>query len=154
MPEPQWRRYPRVDREPPARAWLTIQANLGLAAATIDAYGRALEDYFAFGDRRAIVPERSTREHIAAYVNDLTLRPNRRVATGDGAQIGRGLANATLQQRLTAIRLYYDYLVEEGLRADNPGWPRPLHSRQGVRWAARAWAPAALPQAALDSRRR
>jgi integrase len=34
--------------------------------------------------------------------------------------LGAGLANATLQQRLTAVRLYYDYLMEEGLRADNP----------------------------------
>jgi site-specific recombinase XerD len=30
------------------------------------------------------------------------------------------LANATLQQRLTAIRLWYDYLVEEGIRLDHP----------------------------------
>ncbi len=33
---------------------------------------------------------------------------------------GVGLANATLQQRLTAVRLYYDYLVEEGVRDGNP----------------------------------
>ena len=30
------------------------------------------------------------------------------------------MANATLQQRLVAVRLFYDYLVEEGVRADNP----------------------------------
>jgi len=33
---------------------------------------------------------------------------------------GAGLANATLQQRLVPVRLFYDYLVEEGLRASNP----------------------------------
>ena len=33
---------------------------------------------------------------------------------------GVGLSNATMQQRLTAIRLWYDYLVEEGLRETNP----------------------------------
>jgi integrase/recombinase XerD len=33
---------------------------------------------------------------------------------------GAGLANATLQQRITAIRLFYDYLIEEGLRSTNP----------------------------------
>jgi len=33
---------------------------------------------------------------------------------------GAGLANATLQQRLTAVRLFYDYLIEEGMRTDNP----------------------------------
>ena len=27
-----------------------------------------------------------------------------------------GLANATLQQRLVAVRLFYDHLIEEGKR--------------------------------------
>ena len=33
---------------------------------------------------------------------------------------GGGLANATRQQRLVAVRLFYDYLVEEGYRDANP----------------------------------
>jgi integrase len=33
---------------------------------------------------------------------------------------GVGLANATLQQRLVAVRLFYDYLIEEGRRETNP----------------------------------
>ena len=33
---------------------------------------------------------------------------------------GAGLANATLQQRLVPVRLFYDFLVEEGLRESNP----------------------------------
>jgi integrase len=33
---------------------------------------------------------------------------------------GIGLANATLQQRLVAVRLFYDHLVEEGRRETNP----------------------------------
>ena len=33
---------------------------------------------------------------------------------------GAGLANATLQQRLVPVRLFYDYLVEEGVRESNP----------------------------------
>ncbi len=28
--------------------------------------------------------------------------------------------NATLQQRLVPVRLFYDYLIEEGLRESNP----------------------------------
>jgi hypothetical protein len=28
---------------------------------------------------------------------------------------GAGLANATLQQRLVAVPLFYDFLIEEGL---------------------------------------
>jgi hypothetical protein len=33
---------------------------------------------------------------------------------------GAGLANATLQQRLVAVRLFYGFLIEEGLREANP----------------------------------
>jgi hypothetical protein len=33
---------------------------------------------------------------------------------------GAGLANSTLQERLTAIRLWFDYLVQEGVRPSNP----------------------------------
>ena len=33
---------------------------------------------------------------------------------------GVGLSNATLQQRLVAVRLFYDFLVEEGVRESNP----------------------------------
>ena len=53
-------------------------------------------------------------------MRDLTTRPNPRAAKIVVLDSGAGLANATLQQRLTAIRLYYDYLIEEGARADNP----------------------------------
>jgi len=99
---------------------LTIQANLGLAPTTIDAYGRSLQDYLGFCQRCGTTAEQATREQIALYVNDLALRPNPRVVTTNETEAGRGLANATLQQRLTVVRLYYDYLVEEGVRADNP----------------------------------
>ena len=33
---------------------------------------------------------------------------------------GAGLANATLQLRITVARLFYDFLVEEGVRERNP----------------------------------
>ncbi|WP_405148918.1 site-specific integrase [Sphaerisporangium sp. NBC_01403] len=33
---------------------------------------------------------------------------------------GVGLANATLQQRLVPVRLFYDFLMEDGLRDSNP----------------------------------
>ena len=122
MTEVQWERYPLVAGHSNARTWLTIQANLGLACNTIDAYGRALADYLAFSVRAGMQADSASRAHIAAYVRDLSERPNpRRARTSfvNGARPS-GLANATLQQRLTAIRLYYDYLVEEGVRPDNP----------------------------------
>ncbi len=117
---PCWDSYPLLRESPQGRAWLTIQANLGLAPATVEAYGRALEDYFAFSARVGTCPLSAKRDHIALYVHDLTSRPNRRGSKILTLDSGAGLANATMQQRLTAVRLFYDYLMEEGLRASNP----------------------------------
>ena len=119
MSEVRWECYPLVAASPHARSWLTI-VGVGLAPATVDAYGRALQDYLAFSDRRAAAPETASREHIAAYIEDLTTRPNPRGAAGRALDSGAGLANGTLQLRLTAVRLFYDHLVEERLRPDNP----------------------------------
>lgn len=116
----RWERYPWVAQSSQARAWLTLQANLGRAANTVEAYGRALDDFLAFCVRQQITPERAARDHLATYVHDLSSRPPRRVAARPVLGTGVGLANATLQLRLTAVRLYYDYLMEEGVRADNP----------------------------------
>jgi integrase/recombinase XerD len=120
MPDISWERYRLVAESPHARSWLTIQAHLGLAANTIDAYGRALEDYLALSIHQTVVPESARRDHLAAYVRDLTTRPHLHASNLRVLDSGVGLANATLQQRLTAVRLYYDYLMEEGLRLDNP----------------------------------
>lgn len=116
----RWERFPLAAQESQVRAWLTIQASLGLAPTTIEAYGRALEDYLRFSAQHSLVPGSATRAHIAAYVRDLTTRPNPRGSAVRALDSGHGLANATLQQRLVAVRLFYDYLMEEGLRPDNP----------------------------------
>lgn len=116
----QWERYPTVATSPRTRSWLQIQSDLGLAQNTVEAYGRALEDFLAFSVREGFSAESATREHIARYVHDLSSRPHPRADKSAGQQTRRGLANATLQQRLTAVRLFYDYLTEEGLREANP----------------------------------
>ena len=120
MAEVPWLRYPRAAGCGPARAWLQIQANLGLAANTVDAYARAVDDYFAFSAGKDVPVVTAAKDHIAAYVRDLTLRPNPRGVKVAVLDSGTGLANATLQQRITAVRLFYDYLMEEGLRSTNP----------------------------------
>src|SRR5258708_19795667 len=120
MTDVQWGHYPLVTQMPCAQVWLQIQANLGLAPNTVAAYGRALNDYLVFCQDQRIIVETATKEHIAQYVHDLTSRPNPRGSTIRVLDSGAGLANATLQQRLTVIRLFYDYLVEEGHRAINP----------------------------------
>src|SRR5687767_6520577 len=115
-----WERFPLVTRQPQAWAWLTLQVNLGLARNTLIAYAAALEDYLHFSSQNNQDPTRATRETIAHYLHDLATRPNPRLAQRRGTAAQTGLANATLQLRLTAIRLFYDYLLEQGLRTDNP----------------------------------
>ena len=112
--------YPHVGGNEVARAWLVLESNLGLAANTLDAYGRGLEEYIAFSAGKDTAVVTATRDHIAAYIRYLTSRPSRRAPNVLGLDSGAGLANATLQQRITAVRLFYDYLMEEGLRPNNP----------------------------------
>lgn len=96
---------------------MTFKADLGLADSSIEAYGHALEDYFAFTETHDIEAERASKLELASYVRSLLTRRSPR-STKDKRLFG--LANATIQQRLTAIRLYYDFLIEEGVRTINP----------------------------------
>jgi integrase/recombinase XerD len=120
MTDIHWERYPQLAAVPSASTWLTIQHNLGLARNTIEAYGRALQEYLAFCADHHIEPETATREQIALYVSHLVKLPHRRRPNVVHIESGAGLANATIQQRLVAVRLFYDFLVEEGRREINP----------------------------------
>lgn len=115
-----WSRYGYVGSLPYPRTWLTIQANLGLAHNTVDAYGRALNSYLTFTVREGFDANLATREHISTYVHELATQSNHRHNSVTVLDSGARLANATLQQRLTALRLYFDFLVEENVREDNP----------------------------------
>jgi integrase/recombinase XerD len=116
----RWELYPRVFERDLAKAWLSMQHNLRLAPNTVEAYGRSLEDFLAFCERDGLVPEDLGREQIGLYVGDLASRPNPRGAKVLNIGSGVGLSNATMQLRLTAVRLFYDHLLERGLREDNP----------------------------------
>jgi integrase/recombinase XerD len=115
-----WELYPLVEASALPRAWLQLQSHLQLAPNTVDAYGRCLNDFLAFCQRSGIVPETITREQVALYVHDLAHRPNPKGAKLLSIERGRGLSNATLQQRITVLRLFCDSLVEQQFRQDNP----------------------------------
>jgi site-specific recombinase XerD len=100
QPDPRW---PSLVNCPPAGTWLSIQANLGLAPGTISAYSRSLDGYLATCTTRHVDPLQATKADVANWLREL-----------------HGLSNATMQLRLVAVRLFYDYLVEEGLRERNP----------------------------------
>ena len=113
-------RWPALARCGTASTWLRVQADLGLAARTIEAYARGLADYLEVCAREGIEPLTAGRAEVARYVRDLARRPHPRGASVVSLDSGVGLANATLQQRLVIIRLFYDYLMEEGHRDTNP----------------------------------
>jgi integrase/recombinase XerD len=115
-----WVSYPFITMYTTAREWLQIQADLGLARNTVQAYGRGVEEFLRSCHLRSINPHTATKADIAAYVQELLSRPSPRGPKVLNIDSGVGLSNATLQLRLTAVRLYYDYLIEEGVRATNP----------------------------------
>lgn len=107
--EVRWERIASVAELAEARAWLSFQACRGLAWNTLDAYGRNLERYLQFLQRSAILAWEVKQHHVAEYLRGLLAKPTPSEA-GDGDST---LANATVQQHLTTLRLFYDYLVEE-----------------------------------------
>jgi integrase/recombinase XerD len=113
-------KWPVLGRHERAAEWLRVWTDLGRAPRTIDAYARGLAEYLLVCERERIDPVTANRLHVAAFVKDLTTRPSRRGGNVVVLDSGAGLANATLQQRLVPVRLFYDYLIEEGLRESNP----------------------------------
>ena len=92
---------------PTCRAWLTFQSHRGLAGNTLDAYSRGLEAFLHFlSDKQLSVPA-VTPIHIGSYLASLQ-------------SCAGYLSNATVQQRLTVLRLFYAYLIEEGLCKKSP----------------------------------
>lgn len=107
-----------------AERWLKLLSDLGRAQATLSAYRSALRHYFAFCSQRRIEPEKARFEDLAAYISpQLPGMPF-------------PAASATLQLRLSAIRLWYDFLIYLDLCTVNPlprsGTPGMLSTGRGL----------------------
>ncbi len=113
-------KWPVLGRHERAAEWLHVWMDLGRASRTIDAYARGLAEFLLVCERDGIDPVTANRLQVAAFVKELTTRPGLRGANVIVLDSGSGLANATLQQRLVPVRLFFDYLIEEGLRDSNP----------------------------------
>ena len=113
----KWSRFPLVAGDEYARRWLQFTANIGRAANTVDAYGRAVEDHLRFCQLAGAQPVTLRADVVAAWIADMDQRP---LPSRDDAVVEIGLSNATIQQRVVAVRSFYDYLVEDGLRERNP----------------------------------
>jgi integrase/recombinase XerD len=113
-------KWPVLGRHVRAAGWLRMWTDLGRAPRTIDAYGRGLAEFLEMCEREGVDPLTATRAHIGAYVRELAERPSRRGANVVSIDSGSGLSNAIIQQRIVPVRLFYDHLMEEGLRESNP----------------------------------
>ncbi|PZD65558.1 tyrosine-type recombinase/integrase [Pantoea ananatis] len=107
-----------------AERWLKLLSDLGRALATLTAYRAALSHYFAFCSRNNIEPEKARFDDMAAYI-----RPQL-------PGMPFPAASATLQLRLSAVRLWYDFLMYLDLCTVNPlprsGSPGMLCSGRGL----------------------
>ena len=113
-------KWPVLVRHVKAAEWLQIWSDLGRFARTIDAYGRGLAQFLEVCEREGIEPLTAGRADIAVFVRGLISRPHRQGGNVVSIDSGVGLSNATIQQRLVPVRLFYDFLVEEGVRGSNP----------------------------------
>jgi integrase/recombinase XerD len=103
----RWDRCPVAAAHPLCHSWLTLQSHRGLAGNTLDAYLHGIESFLRFlSDQQLSVPA-VTRLDVGAYLAGLQKQ-------------NVCLSNATVQQRLTVLRLFYSYLVEEGVCQKNP----------------------------------
>jgi site-specific recombinase XerD len=146
-----------VERWPALRAcswavrWLELQRDVGRSPRTVQAYARSLVDYLGYCEREGVEVVDAGRADVAGYLGDLRERPGRRGANVIAIDSGAGLANATLQLRVTVVRLFYDFLVEERMRDRNPvgrGY-RTADGRSGQRGLLRRFEP--LPWIPTDA---
>jgi hypothetical protein len=94
-------KWPVLGRHERAAVWLQVWADLGRAPRTVDAYARGLAEYLLMCEREDVDPVTANRAHVAVFVRELASRPHRRGGNVVSIESGSGLANATIQQRLS-----------------------------------------------------
>lgn len=137
----RWSRWGSLCRCGPAVEWLRIWADLGKSPHTIAAYGRGLDQFLGFCEAAGLDPLEVKRGDVASYVRELMSKAHRGGANVLILDSGAGLSNATLQQRLVPVRLFYDFLVEEGVRESNPVGRGRYAAGRGGQGAARGLVP-------------
>jgi site-specific recombinase XerD len=130
-----------LGRHERAAEWLRVWTDLGRAPRTIDAYARGLAEYLQVCERDGVDPLAAGRAQVAAFVRELACRPSLRGANVVSIDSGAGLANATLQQRLVAVRLFYEFLVEEGSASPTRSAVAVTHRAAGSAAGGGGWCP-------------
>ena len=140
----RWELYPRVADHPPAAAFITYLGLHGRRPKTIDAYARTINDLLAaFDGTDPIRLIEADEADIMGYITAMKRRsPRRRAQRASAPDMpapdkvvyisGNRVADATIAQRVVAIRLFYDFLIRRRIRADgvNP-LPRGSDGRYG-----------------------
>jgi integrase/recombinase XerD len=94
--------------ERPVREFLTyLRIEAGLAPATLDAYGRDLNDLVAFlRPHRVAIPQGVTPQHLAEHLRDL--------------HRSRDLQPSSIARHLTTLRVFFRFHKANGVIDDNP----------------------------------
>lgn len=119
-PKAVWIRFPMTAADHDAKCWITSCLRFGLAPNTVIAYARAIEGFLAFCQKQSIATRCASRDVIARYIGELRTQPLQAKANAVRIDSGGYLSNATLRQRVTAVRLFFDFLVEDGVIQANP----------------------------------
>ena len=109
----EWRRFPVAASKPDARAWLELVELRGRDPKTVEAYGRAINEFLVWLDGR---PHRGLGDaDLYLFISHLRSRGKLRQLSS-----GAALKSSTLQQKLTALRLFYDDLIRRGIVEGHP----------------------------------
>ena len=98
--EVRWERYRRVLENAHAKEWLKFQSMRGLAANTLDAYGRDLDAYLGFLESSGVTLQSVVRSTIGAYIQDIARGPASRAFRPKAESSGRIRAPETARQSL------------------------------------------------------
>jgi hypothetical protein len=71
----RWKRFARLAGVKTICEWLSFCEQRGLAWNTVEAYGRALDDFLSFCYESRVDPDKATRHDVAAYIANLRSRP-------------------------------------------------------------------------------
>jgi len=123
--EVRWDLYPHVATHPHTKAfiqWLVLNAR---RPKTIDAYARAIDHFL----KTVPEPERlieANEADLLSYLASLKQRaPHRRkyafppdASNNTSSPVHTTLSDATIAQRVVALRLFYDFLIRRQFRSD------------------------------------
>jgi integrase/recombinase XerD len=133
--------FRHLDQTPQARAWIDFLRAIGRAPLTLEAYSAALERFLAFCAEHHLVPEQADLGDVVCYLQSM-----REAA----------LAQATVQQGLCVVRMWFEHLVCSGERETNPV-PKGTYRRgatSGVTHTVSAFASAARGRGLLSRQQR